>query len=48
MTLDNSNKQITSLVHIVREFVDVFSKDLPGLLLAKEVNFQIDLELETV
>ena len=48
VTLDNSNKQITSSVHIVREFIDVFLDDLPGFLPAREVDFGIDLELGTV
>ena len=46
VTLDNSNKQITSSVHIVKEFVDVFPEDLPGLPPAREVDFGIDLEPE--
>ena len=44
MILDNRNKQITSSVHIVREFVDVLSKDLPGFPPARQVDFGIDLE----
>ena len=48
MTLDNSNKQKTSSVHIVREFVDVFPEDLPGLPPARKVDFGIDLEPGTV
>ena len=38
VTLDNGNKQITSSVHIIREFVDVFPKDLPGLPPARTRN----------
>ena len=44
VTLANSNKQIASSVHIVRELVDVFSEDSPGLPPAREVDFGIDLE----
>ena len=48
MTLENSNKQITSSVHIVKEFVDVFLEDLPGFPPTREVDFGIDLEPRTV
>ena len=47
MTLGNSNKQIASSVHIIREFVDVFLEDLPGLPPARKVDFGIDLEPRT-
>ena len=44
VTLDNSNKQIASSVHIIREFVDVFLENLPDFSPAREVDFGIDLE----
>ena len=44
--LDNSNKKTS--IHIVREFVDVFPEDLPGLPSARKVDFGIDLEPEIV
>ena len=47
VTLDSSNEQTVSSVHIVREFVDVFPEDLPSLPLVKEVDFGIELELGT-
>ena len=44
VTLDNRNEQTVSLVHIVREFVDAFPKNLPSLPPIREVDFGIDLE----
>ena len=46
MTLDNSNEQTVSSVHIVREFVDFFPEDFSGLPRVREVGFEIDLEPE--
>ncbi|XP_022958237.1 uncharacterized protein LOC111459523 isoform X1 [Cucurbita moschata] len=47
VTLDCSNEQTVSSVHIVREFTDVFPKDLPSLPPVREVDFGINLELGT-
>ena len=47
MTLDRSNEQTVLLVHIVREFIDIFLEDLPSLPPVREVDFGIDLELGT-
>nr|GEY88315.1 hypothetical protein [Tanacetum cinerariifolium] len=42
---DKSEKKRLEDVSIVREFLEVFPKDLPGLTLARQVEFQIDLVL---
>jgi hypothetical protein len=34
-------------LHVVQEFADVFPKELPGLLLERELEFTIDLKLGT-
>ena len=47
VTLDSSNEQTVSSVHIVREFIDVFLEDLPSLPPIREVDFGIDLEPRT-
>ena len=44
VTLDRSNEQTVSLVHIVKEFIDIFPEDLPSLPPVREVDFGIDLE----
>ena len=47
VTLDSSNEQTVSSVHIVREFVDVFPEDLPSFPPVREVDFGIELEPRT-
>ncbi|GJS90006.1 putative reverse transcriptase domain-containing protein [Tanacetum coccineum] len=42
-TEDKSEEKRLEDVPIVQEFLEVFSKDLPGLLPARQVEFQIDL-----
>ncbi|GJY61028.1 hypothetical protein Tco_0461685 [Tanacetum coccineum] len=42
-TEDKSEEKRLEDVPIVREFLEVFSEDLPGLLPARQVEFQIDL-----
>ena len=44
VTLDSSNEQTVSSVHIFREFVDVFPEDLSSLPPVREVDFGIELE----
>ena len=44
VTLDRSNEQTVSSVHIVREFIDIFPEDLSSLPPVREVDFGIDLE----
>nr|GEX93475.1 leucine-rich repeat protein [Tanacetum cinerariifolium] len=43
-----SDKKRLENIHIVREFPDVFLKELPGLPPVRQVEFQIDLILEAV
>ena len=47
VTLDSSYEQTISLVHIVREFVDIFPENLQSFPPVREVDFGIDLESGT-
>lgn len=49
MRVKNSNLEtpIVESVSVVREFIDVFPKDLPEFLPKREINFRIDLLLNT-
>ena len=48
VTLDSSNEQTVSSVHIVGEFIDVLLEDFSSLPLVREIDFGIDLEPENV
>ena len=44
--LDHDVPSIDS-VPVVNEFLDVFPEDLPGVLPLREIDFGIDIELDT-
>ncbi len=41
------NKNGLKLIHVVKEFPNMFPKELPGLPPEREINFEIDLILGT-